>query len=226
MQPSSKTPMFSEPNFEAMQGGLGNPVMQSQAIFRAIMDAMARPGTIIPVQTDARPPASLIPLSGAIIATLADADTPLWLDRKLADDKTLIEWLTFHVGAPLAVEPSQATFSVFSSGADLLPLEVFAKGSQDYPDRSTTLIIQVEKLSNQRLWSLSGPGIKDSNDFAVEPISPLFASQWADNNDLYPRGVDVIVVAPDAIACLPRTTKITVLDPKPLSKPASKPEER
>ena len=202
---------LTESNVAAMHGGLSNPVMQSQAIFRVIMDAMARPGKVISTTTDAEPPAPLNALAGAILATLADADTPLWLDQHLSSQKSLKDWLTFQVGAPFAVEPSQATFAVLSQADRLPSLEIFAQGEQDYPDRSTTLIIQVEHLSNDPVWALHGPGIKDTAHLSVQPISPLFLGQWADNNSLFPRGVDIILVSSDAIACLPRTTRITDL---------------
>ena len=35
-------------SLDAMIGGLGDPVFQTQRLFRSIMDAMARPGTIHP----------------------------------------------------------------------------------------------------------------------------------------------------------------------------------
>lgn len=193
---------------KAMQGGLSEPTLQTQRIFRALMDAMARPGTIKSIKTDARPPAGLMPLAGAVLATLADADTPLWLDESLAAKPAVADWLTFHVGAPFAVEPAGATFAVLSDAQKIASLDIFAQGQQDYPDRSTTLIIMVEELSKAGDWSLSGPGIKTTASLGVTPKSPLFLDQWAANNGRFPRGVDVIFIAPDAIACLPRTTRI------------------
>ena len=211
MQTVSKQPESGNSSLEAMQGGFGDPVLQTQAIFRAIMEAMARPGTIMPLESDAMPPAPLYSLSGAILATLADADTPLWLSPGLSAEANISGWLTFHVGAPYAAEPAQASFAMLDEATKLPALEIFCLGEQDYPDRSTTLIIQVERLGNQGNWQLTGPGIKESARLGVEPVSSLFASQWALNNQLFPRGVDVILVAPDAIACLPRTTKISII---------------
>lgn len=192
----------------AMQGGLSDPTLQTQRIFRAIMDAMARPGTIKPITTDAKPPSGLCPLTGAVLATLADADTPIWLDEGLKTTPAVTDWLTFHVGAPFAVEPARATFAVLSDAQKIAALDIFAQGQQDYPDRSTTLIIAVDDLSMDGDWTLSGPGIKTTTSLGVAPISPLFLDQWTANNNRFPRGVDVIFVAPDAIACLPRTTRI------------------
>ena len=101
-----------EENLDAMIGGLGDPVFQTQRLFRSIMDAMARPGTIHAMKTDAQPPASIYPLTAAVLATLADADTPIWLEGRLSDNRTLTSWLTFHIGAPFAPEPDAASFAV------------------------------------------------------------------------------------------------------------------
>ena len=192
----------------AMQGGMSDPTLQSQRIFRAIMDAMARPGTIKLVKTDAKPPAGLSPLAAAVLATLADADTSLWLDEALKTNPAIANWLSFHIGASLATEPSQAAFAVMSDAGKIASLDMFAQGTQSYPDRSTTMIIVVEALHEEGDWLLSGPGIKTEQRFGVAPISPLFFDQWSANNARFPRGMDVIFLSEEAIACLPRTTRI------------------
>ncbi|SNY92857.1 alpha-D-ribose 1-methylphosphonate 5-triphosphate synthase subunit PhnH [Cohaesibacter sp. ES.047] len=197
----------------AMQGGLGEPVLQSQRIFRVIMEAMARPGKIMPVATDAMPPLPLMPLAAAVLYTVSDADTPIWMDEPLAGEQSVADWLTFHVGCPIVQDPAFATFALISDAEGMPFLDVFSKGLQDYPDQSATLILQVESLKVSAGWELRGPGIKDRHALSVEPISPHFLDQWRANHALYPRGADVILVAPDAIACLPRTTTIAMPDP-------------
>ena len=39
-----------------------------------------------------------------------------------------------------------------------------------------------------------------------------FVAQWKQNRARFPRGVDLILAAPDGIACLPRTTRITQME--------------
>jgi phosphonate C-P lyase system protein PhnG len=53
-----------------------------------------------------------------------------------------------------------------------------------------------------------GPGIKKTQTIAPRPLPGHFEMQWRENNALYPRGIDIILAAPDAVACLPRTTRI------------------
>ncbi|WP_319410555.1 phosphonate C-P lyase system protein PhnH [uncultured Cohaesibacter sp.] len=211
----------SENANRAMMGGLTNPVFQSQKIFRAVMNAMARPGTIHALAVDAQPPAPMMPLTAGLLATLADADTPLWLGEQMSASKALTDWLTFHVGAPFAAEPLDAAFAILPGDAGRLALDIFSKGVQDYPDRSATLIIEVESLSHKADWFLSGPGIRHHQAFSVSGLSPLFLSQWQENQKLFPRGVDVIFVEEGAIACMPRTTAISLSAPN-----CAKDEER
>ena len=87
-------------------------------------------------------------------------------------------------------------------------LSSFALGTQEYPDRSTTLILQVETLTEGEALTLRGPGIKGSETVAPRPMPGHFDMQWRENNALYPRGIDIILAAPDAVACLPRTVRI------------------
>ncbi|TIV45042.1 MAG: phosphonate C-P lyase system protein PhnH, partial [Mesorhizobium sp.] len=39
-----------------------------------------------------------------------------------------------------------------------------------------------------------------------------FVEQWKQNNQRFPRGVDIILAAPSSLACLPRTTRIKTME--------------
>ena len=132
----------------------------------------------------------------------------VWLGQDLARDEDVRGWLSFQTGAPLAKLPSEATFAVAVNAAALPSLSSFALGTQEYPDRSTTLILQVETLTDGEALTLRGPGIKDTETLAPHPLPGHFDMQWRENTALYPRGIDIILAAPDAVACLPRTVRI------------------
>jgi alpha-D-ribose 1-methylphosphonate 5-triphosphate synthase subunit PhnH len=189
-------------------GGFADPVFDAQAIFRAVMDAMARPGTVQPVKLLAQPPQPLSPFAAAIALTLCDHDTPLWLDPPLRQTPAVASWLGFHSGAPLAGTPADAHFALVADPAALIALENFAQGTQEYPDRSTTLILQVASLSSGDRLVLEGPGIDGIMSFAPTSLPRHFVEQWKQNRARFPRGVDVILAAPEGIACLPRSTRI------------------
>jgi alpha-D-ribose 1-methylphosphonate 5-triphosphate synthase subunit PhnH len=193
-------------------GGFANPVFDAQAIFRAVMDAMARPGTVQPAKAETQPPQPLSATAAAVALTLCDHDTPLWLDPALRQTQAVASWLGFHTGAPLADTPADAHFALVVEPANLIALENFAQGTQEYPDRSTTLILQVANLSTGERLVLEGPGIDGSASFAPTPLPRHFVEQWKQNRARFPRGVDLVLAAPEGIACLPRTTHIRALE--------------
>ncbi|WP_378949228.1 phosphonate C-P lyase system protein PhnH [Mesorhizobium sp. ANAO-SY3R2] len=197
---------------QAIDGGFAAPVFDAQAIFRAVMDAMARPGTIQPVAALTQPPATLSATAGAVALTLCDHDTPLWLDTPLQVSAAAKSWLAFHSGAPLAATAADAHFALVANPANLMALENFAQGTQEYPDRSTTLILQVESLTAGEPLELKGPGIETLATIAPTPLPRHFVEQWKQNGARFPRGVDIILAAPDGVACLPRTTRIKTLE--------------
>ncbi len=191
-----------------LAGGLVDPVLDAQAIFRSVMEAMARPGTVQPIRPETAPPAPLSAVAGAVAATLIDGDTPVWLGPTLSGVKAIDRWLTFHTGAPITTLPSEAAFALVADPAKMPALESFAQGTQAYPDRSTTLVVQVASLQAGRTLTLSGPGIRDTACLRVSSLPAHFADQWVANNARFPRGVDVVLAGPDAVACLPRTVTI------------------
>ncbi len=191
-------------------GGFADPVFDAQAVFRAMMDAMAQPGTVCQPKAAAQPPQPLSPVAAAIALTLCDNDTPLWLDPALAQAPAVAGWLGFHSGAPLTDVPAEAHFALVAEPAALIALENFAQGTQEYPDRSTTLILQVASLAAGERLILEGPGIDGSAGIAPTPLPRHFVEQWKQNRARFPRGVDVVLAAPEGIACLPRTTRIAI----------------
>lgn len=194
-----------------IDGGFANPVFDAQSVFRAIMDAMARPGTIRPAAGLVHPPAPLSPVAAAVALTLCDNDTPVWLDPAL-QASTVKSWLGFHTGAPLAHTPADAHFALVASPAELIALENFSQGTQEYPDRSTTLILQVTSLTSGIDLLLEGPGIEKAAILAPAALPRHFTEQWKQNRSRFPRGVDVIFAAPEGVACLPRTTRIKTME--------------
>lgn len=193
---------------DAIGGGFARPVFEGQAMFRAIMDAMAQPGSIQSFDASVLPPAPLTPSAAAVALTLCDQDTPLWLDARLAASDAAVTWLGFHSGAPIVADHAEAHFALAADPAHLPDLSGFAQGSQDYPDRSATLILQLDTLTDGLPLVLRGPGIEDVAQIAPAPLPAQFSSFWQRNGASFPCGVDLILAAPDGIAALPRTTSI------------------
>lgn len=146
--------------------------------------------------------------TAAIALTLFDHDTPLWLDARMHETSDVVKWLKFHTGAPVVQDSSIASFALISDGGALPSLERFALGTSEYPDRSTTLILQVESLDSGRSFELRGPGI-DGVATLQASIKPFDVFERLRINEaLFPRGIDVVLVADDAMVAIPRTTRI------------------
>jgi alpha-D-ribose 1-methylphosphonate 5-triphosphate synthase subunit PhnH len=186
---------------------LANPVFAAQATFRAVLDAMARPGTIHPIDV-AGAPSPLSPTAAAVALTLCDHDTPVWLDAALRASVPVIEWLRFHCNAPIVDRPRDAAFAFLSAARELPPFSDFNIGTPDYPDRSTTIAIQVASLRTGARLTLTGPGIPERRSFHVDPLPHDFSDQFAANRARFPCGVDLLLVADGEVAALPRTARL------------------
>lgn len=192
-----------------IEGGFSDPVHDAQRVFTAVMNAFARPGTIIPVSGFAAPPEPMNGAAGAICCALCDADTPVWLGSGLRNE-AVTGWLSFQCGAPVTADAAQAAFAIVDDVAAMPALERFAQGNQEYPDRSATIILQVDTLEAGEALRLRGPGIEHSAQIAPAPLPPHFEAQWQLNRGLFPRGVDIVLAAADAVCCLPRTVEISI----------------
>ncbi len=183
---------------QLLEGGFVDYSVEASHAFRAVMTAMARPGEIVQV-LGALPPAPMSVAAGVVVLTLCDQETPIYLANR-HDTPQMRDWITFHTGAPFAA-PQDAMFAL---GAwDALPLSDFGIGSAEYPDRSTTLIVERDSLSNEGAI-LQGPGIKDQAQLSL-PATQAFQN----NATLFPLGVDFMFTCDDRLAALPRTTRIS-----------------
>jgi alpha-D-ribose 1-methylphosphonate 5-triphosphate synthase subunit PhnH len=193
---------------QELPSGLADKVMSAQSVFRSVMEAMARPGSVQPITPSVGTPSRMMRGTAAIALTLFDHDTPVWLDTAFSETSEVAKWLKFHTGAPVVADPSICSFALIGDAAALPELMTFSVGTDAYPDRSTSIILQVASLTQGPSYELSGPGIDGVAAFkaTVEP-SGLF-DHLAINASLFPRGIDVVMVADDVIVAIPRTTKL------------------
>ncbi len=183
---------------ETLTGGFADPAIQSALAFRSIMQAMARPGRIQDI-SGSEPPAPLSPAAGAVLLTLCDTDTPVYLAGE-ADCDAVRTWLAFHTGAPVT-GPSHCMFALGTWEA-LAPLTAYPVGTAHNPDRSATLIVERPKLA-ARGATLTGPGIRDRAALSLPELRAFQANQA-----LFPLGLDFIFTSGSRLAALPRSTRV------------------
>ncbi|MBV9858637.1 MAG: phosphonate C-P lyase system protein PhnH [Alphaproteobacteria bacterium] len=184
-----------------------DPVHDAQACFRSLLDAMAHPGRIVamaaaPVET----PPLLGPAAAAVALTLCDNDTPVWLSAGLDPVRG---YLTLHCAATFASHPAEARFAFVADPGELPDLDRFALGTDEYPDRSATLVIQVPGLIAGSGRLLRGPGIRGDARLDVRGLPDQFWVERAALAELFPCGLDMVFTAGRELAALPRS--ITVI---------------
>jgi alpha-D-ribose 1-methylphosphonate 5-triphosphate synthase subunit PhnH len=182
--------------------GFADPVGEAQATFRAVLDAMARPGRLQQAGERLAAPAPLDPATAATLLTLIDNETPLWFDHSAVPARG---WLAFHCGAIIVDGPERATFALALSLPDLTTLSA---GTHEAPESSATLILQIAALGSGTRYRLSGPGLREPTLLAAAGLSREFTAAWQQNHALYPRGVDVVLCAGTTLTALPRSVSI------------------
>lgn len=186
--------------------GLADPVHDSQQLFRAILDATSQPGRIVRLAAAPTGPGALSRAAVAWLLTVADRDTPVWLAPAF-DQPAVRDFLRFHAGAPIVPSRADAAFAVLPAGL-AASFDGFALGSDTYPDRSATLVIEVPDLRAGRTTRWRGPGIDGVTQVAVAGLNEEFWTDWAANHGLFPCGVDLVFTAGPELCALPRSIAV------------------
>jgi alpha-D-ribose 1-methylphosphonate 5-triphosphate synthase subunit PhnH len=196
-----------------LAAGFADPVHDAQGTFRAVLAAMSRPGAVrgLPALPGAAGPGDgLGPGLLAVLLTLADLETPVWLEPGLAGPHDA-DFLRFHCGCPLVGDPAEARFAVAGPGLDPDHLARLPRGEPEYPDRSATVLLAVDGLTPGRPGEgmrLTGPGIAGGARLEVAGLAPAVRDFLPGNRELFPLGLDFILVAGGQVACLPRSVRV------------------
>ena len=185
--------------------GFDDPVRDAQTTFRAVLCALAepaRPGPL-PVCLD---DIGIAPGALAVVLALADADTPLWVSPDLGPD--VRDFIRFHTGASIISDPSSSALALVGSVSTLPALDQFCLGTALTPEESTTIIVVVDDFTHGAEVELDGPGYENPRRFRVAGINGARWQDFVKNHRLFPAGVDVIFVADDLVAGLPRSSRI------------------
>ena len=188
-----------------MLAAFADPVFDSQRNFRELLQAMARPAVprALPVLPPA--PSPLMPAAMAILLTLCDSATSLWIQQTTEEAG---EHLRFHTGLRLTDASRDADFALITTPASMPPLDAFAHGELRYPDRSTTVIVQVESFRCGAGARFAGPGIRDEESLHIDGLPADFWLQRAALSEQFPLGIDLFFVAAQHVLALPRTTRL------------------
>jgi alpha-D-ribose 1-methylphosphonate 5-triphosphate synthase subunit PhnH len=87
-------------------------------------------------------------------------------------------------------------------------LDQFALGDVRYPERSTTVIFTCDDLTSGAPIALTGPGVEARLTIRPSGLPGDFLAMAQANHEMFPRGVDILLVAGSQMVGLPRSTKL------------------
>ncbi|MGH3933948.1 MAG: phosphonate C-P lyase system protein PhnH [Pseudonocardiaceae bacterium] len=195
-----------------MSAELGLPPLDhhsSQRVFRILLEALARPGTVQHLPADLVdvdvPVAVLVPLALADLeVTLAVLETggPDWASR-----------LERASGAERAA-PERADMVLALRAPRPDEVRGLRRGTPDRPELGCRLVLACADLSattGEVLVELTGPGVAGSAQLAVDGLPVEVLEALVAVNRRFPQGVDTYLVATDGhVVGLPRTTRVNV----------------
>lgn len=186
-----------------------------QKIYRKILDSMSKPGKINEIADNIKNLEVHSSLSKEIMAlayTFLNIDSKFYIENK--EEEKYVQLHTFARGE--SIEKAEFIFiDTKNQEVDkvLNIMKIASKGTLEDPHESATLILHVEDIKKSKGLVLSGPGIKEKSDVFVVGLDEKILKNRAEINSEFPLGIDFILIDNSGkILCLPRTTKIEVMN--------------
>ncbi|MER5790196.1 phosphonate C-P lyase system protein PhnH [Streptomyces sp. NPDC001980] len=184
---------------------------QAQGVFRAVLDALARPGTTtrLPVAPTGPVPAALLPL-----LALADLGTGFCVLEQDGTGGTggTGRWSEVVAVATNAPAVPLAEARLVAAVRPVAPDEIrrLRRGSAEAPEDGALLFLPVSALDGgPRKWRLSGPGVPGDLVVAPDGLPDGFVEARAEAVAGFPAGIDLLLTAPDGrLLGLPRSTAV------------------
>ncbi|MGP8319930.1 MAG: phosphonate C-P lyase system protein PhnH [Methanosarcinaceae archaeon] len=217
-----------------IKDGAFDITFNSQEIFRSILDAMARPGSIIrlPDISITPPVANRYPL--LVLMTLLDhevnfcvsghSDVNVNVNVSGNEDinrQAVAEYLRLNTGSQESAIKDADLILVLGGFSHGL-IRRAKQGTLEYPDESATVVYDVGSIVNrshegekgynkEMLLELFGPGIADKCKIAISGIERAEIEDILALRD-YPLGIDTIFSDKAGnITCIPRSTNVRVM---------------
>lgn len=181
-----------------------------QHVYRKLIDAMSRPGTVQDIGSEIEKLGDFKGNEGALLVAMTVLDTEVTFhvfSEKQEEVSQLISQLTNAKQA----EAEEADFLFVLHDAAEGSLEAAIRrakaGTLVNPHESATIIAWTSSLSDGNQIVLTGPGIK-SETAAKLSLGDEWMKAREEKNSEFPCGIDLIIIAGSSLLCLPRTTQI------------------
>lgn len=177
-----------------------DPVHGTRDCFRALVDAMSRPGTVTEAPS--------APAAYAVLATLVDHEVSCY-----SPDERITTALANE--GRLTAAAVDAADIVHAPDPASCPVGELSRGSLTEPSDGATVVYGVEKLragpeTDGTELILSGPGVPDERRLSVRGFLPADARALSAVQSSYPRGVDAVLTTEREIAAVPRSVDLEV----------------
>lgn len=185
--------------------GFAHPVFGTQLCFRKIVKAMSEPGSLVTVP-NVSGLESMSSATAATLLTLTSHTTPLFIDPKIGNP-LLLRTLCLHTNVPIATRLDDADFVLLSGNRFSYDLMALSCGSEVEPEKSTTVIVEVEGMHDGPCLKLTGPGIKTHR--IISPRLPGSVRDYLCNRPhVFPTGLDFLFTSGKKLFAIPRSTHV------------------
>jgi alpha-D-ribose 1-methylphosphonate 5-triphosphate synthase subunit PhnH len=205
-------------NLSEVGAGFQDIALGSQSIFRAALEALSYPGRQVAVNASFDTPTAANRSSSGLLLALLEPGSRLWLSPSLIGTDAAA-WIVFHTNCEITQRSSDAEFAWIKHWQELPKFSSLCLGTDEYPDHSTTCVIDVMPSHDNvppSLFTLTGPGIKTATTIELQFTTlnerNAFIQERTLNHSLFPRGVDLFLATTHGLIGLPRTTSIELSD--------------
>jgi len=186
-----------------------NRVFDTQKLYRRMLDAMARPGTVAALpRTDIYPPPGLSAYASILAFTLLDSDTTFAV---LPANELWQEYLAVNTGAR-PVDPADAEFIILAGQKYGPELATARRGDLLSPEEGATIFAMVDTLEDDKgelKLTLTGPGVDGKATVFVAGLNWSNLENILSLNQEYPLGVDCFLTDRNGrLLALPRSTAV------------------
>lgn len=182
-----------------------NQIINDHYTFRLLLQAMARPGSVLRVMEPSEHEHPALRLLSCI------TDNEVGICSLGAEAQEIGTALCRHQGCRMT-GIQDADFIIVSGGTSLGKLTAARPGTLEYPDSGATILYLIERIAHSGgTVVLSGPGIRETATPAFTGLDPAELLQLQTLNCAFPLGVDTIFVDREGqCTCIPRSTVIQV----------------
>lgn len=186
---------------------ISDTILATQQMYRMLLDLSSHPGKIATFRDETINDTSYSEALIATTNTLFDNEIAFYMENE-QESKVISAITGAHRTNIIAESDFVITTEASLSTAQLLQLN---KGTLLSPEKSSTLMLEIESIGSGYLYRLTGPGIKHHSDLQLS-ISPEIIEQRTQMCEEFPMGIDLIMCDKDNhIVLIPRTTNMEVL---------------